>query len=43
MQADCRTPERGVALVTGASRGLGKVCAVEFARAGFRVAGPPAR
>lgn len=27
-----------MALVTGASRGLGKVCAVEFARAGFRVA-----
>ncbi len=27
-----------VALVTGASRGLGKVCAVELARVGFRVA-----
>ncbi len=27
-----------VALVTGASRGLGKVCAVELGRAGFRVA-----
>ena len=27
-----------VVLITGASRGLGKVCAVEFARAGFRVA-----
>jgi hypothetical protein len=27
-----------VAFVTGASRGLGKACAVEFARAGFRVA-----
>jgi NAD(P)-dependent dehydrogenase (short-subunit alcohol dehydrogenase family) len=27
-----------VALVTGASRGLGKVCAIELARAGFRVA-----
>lgn len=26
------------ALVTGASRGLGKICAVELARAGFRVA-----
>jgi len=30
-------PEK-VALVTGASRGIGKVCAVELARAGFRVA-----
>jgi NAD(P)-dependent dehydrogenase (short-subunit alcohol dehydrogenase family) len=27
-----------VALITGASRGIGKVCAVELARAGFRVA-----
>jgi hypothetical protein len=27
-----------VAFVTGASRGIGKVCAVELARAGFRVA-----
>ena len=27
-----------VALVTGASRGLGKACAIELARAGFRVA-----
>ena len=27
-----------VAVVTGASRGIGKVCAVELARAGFRVA-----
>lgn len=27
-----------VALVTGASRGLGKVCAIELARTGFRVA-----
>jgi NAD(P)-dependent dehydrogenase (short-subunit alcohol dehydrogenase family) len=31
-------PEQPVALVTGASRGIGKVCAVEMARAGFRVA-----
>ena len=29
---------RQVALVTGASRGLGKACALELARAGFRVA-----
>jgi NAD(P)-dependent dehydrogenase (short-subunit alcohol dehydrogenase family) len=27
-----------VALVTGASRGIGRVCAIELARAGFRVA-----
>jgi NAD(P)-dependent dehydrogenase (short-subunit alcohol dehydrogenase family) len=32
------TKEGRVALVTGASRGLGKVCAVELGRAGFRVA-----
>jgi len=32
-----RTDKR-VAFVTGASRGLGKACAVELARAGFRVA-----
>ncbi len=30
--------QQKVAFVTGASRGLGKACAVEFARAGFRVA-----
>jgi len=33
--AEASTP---VAFVTGASRGIGKVCAVELARAGFRVA-----
>jgi NAD(P)-dependent dehydrogenase (short-subunit alcohol dehydrogenase family) len=31
-------PPEPVAFVTGASRGLGKACAIEFARAGFRVA-----
>jgi NAD(P)-dependent dehydrogenase (short-subunit alcohol dehydrogenase family) len=31
-------PTERVALVTGASRGLGKVCAIELARTGFRVA-----
>ena len=31
-------PTERVALVTGASRGLGKACAIELARAGFRVA-----
>src|SRR5262245_4209009 len=32
-----RSSER-VAFVTGASRGLGRACAIEVARAGFRVA-----
>jgi NAD(P)-dependent dehydrogenase (short-subunit alcohol dehydrogenase family) len=31
-------PTEPVALVTGASRGLGKACAIELARTGFRVA-----
>jgi NAD(P)-dependent dehydrogenase (short-subunit alcohol dehydrogenase family) len=38
MQGENRMRQRRVALVTGASRGLGKVCAVELGRAGFQVA-----
>ena len=33
-----RDPSNEVALVSGASRGIGKACAVELGRAGFRVA-----
>ena len=36
--ADQGQGERRVAFVTGASRGIGKVCAVELAAAGFDVA-----
>jgi NAD(P)-dependent dehydrogenase (short-subunit alcohol dehydrogenase family) len=38
MEAEPKVTEVKVALVTGASRGLGKVCAVELGRAGYRVA-----
>ncbi len=38
MRSDSNRSELGVALVTGASRGIGKAIAVHLARAGFDVA-----